>query len=171
MPGIGNLWRVLFVRNRHNWGLLSRFAIVGASGVVVNLATMIGLTLLGPDPESAVMRLFGSQFHVRWYHVFSVAAFVVANSWNFQLNRMWAFKSAGKTSWWQEYRAFITVGAFAQFAGLGLLTLLMHPGSPLALSPEFFDDSTPLLTRVYWAQLIMIAAITPVSFLLNKLWT
>ena len=47
----------------------------------------------------------------------------------------------------------------------------MHPLSPLGLSPEFFDDSTGFRTRLYWAQLITIAVVTPVSFVLNKIWT
>ena len=55
--------------------------------------------------------------------------------------------------------------------GLVLLTLLMHEGSPLHLPRGVFDDSTGLRTRLYWAQLIVIAVVTPVSFVLNKLWT
>jgi hypothetical protein len=47
----------------------------------------------------------------------------------------------------------------------------MHPGSPLSLPPSIFDDSTGLRTRLYWAQLITVVIITPVSFVLNKLWT
>ena len=47
----------------------------------------------------------------------------------------------------------------------------MHPLSPLALSPAFFDDSTGFRTRLYWAQLITIAVVTPISFVLNKIWT
>jgi putative flippase GtrA len=39
------------------------------------------------------------------------------------------------------------------------------------LSPTFFDDSTGFRTRFYWAQLITIAIVTPLSFLLNKVWT
>jgi len=34
-----------------------------------------------------------------------------------------------------------------------------------------FDNSTGFRTRLYWAQLIVIAVTTPVSFVLNKLWT
>ena len=45
----------------------------------------------------------------------------------------------------------------------------MHPGSPFALSTAFFDDSTGFRTRLYWAQLIAIAIVTPLSFVLNKL--
>ena len=41
----------------------------------------------------------------------------------------------------------------------------------LALPPEIFDDSTGFRTRLYWAQLITIAVVTPISFVLNKIWT
>lgn len=162
---------LVFVRHRHNWLLLLRFGVVGASGVVVNMAAIVLLTLLGPDPEHAALPLVGTQFNVRWYHVFSVIAFLVANVWNFQLNRSWTFGSAGRTSWWREYGPFLAVGALGQAIGLGLLTLLMHTDSPIHLSAAFFDDSTLLRTRVYWAQLIMIAVVTPITFTLNKVWT
>ena len=157
------------MRSGKDWAELFRFAAVGLSGVAVNMVTMIVLTLLGPDPEGAVLAIPASEFHVRWYHVFSFGAFLVANLWNFQLNRSWTFRSAG--GWWREYRAFLTVGVLAQVLGLGLLTLLMHAHSPIALPRTIFDDSSFLLTRVYWAQLIMIGVVTPVSFLLNKFWT
>ncbi|HEX3207166.1 MAG TPA: hypothetical protein VHQ68_13085, partial [Propionibacteriaceae bacterium] len=38
-------------------------------------------------------------------------------------------------------------------------------------SQTFFDNSTGFRTRFYWAQLITIAIVTPLSFLLNKFWT
>ena len=47
----------------------------------------------------------------------------------------------------------------------------MHPSSLFALSPAIFDNSTGFRTRLYWAQLITIAVVTPLSFVLNKLWT
>jgi putative flippase GtrA len=96
---------------------------------------------------------------------------MIANLWNFQLNRWWTFKSAQHSGWWREYLPFLAVGLLALIANLGILTLLMHPGSPFALSPSFFDDSTGFRTRLYWGQLIAIAIVTPLSFLLNKIWT
>ena len=47
----------------------------------------------------------------------------------------------------------------------------MHPGSPFSLSTSVFDDSSGFRTRLYWAQLIVIGLVTPLSFVLNKLWT
>ena len=51
-----------------------------------------------------------------------------------------------------------------------LLTLLMHLDSPIHVA-HVLDDSTGFRTRLYWAQLIVIVVVTPISFVLNKLWT
>jgi putative flippase GtrA len=161
----------LFVRHRHNWVLLLRFGLVGASGVLVNMLTLIVVKKLGPHFDEAIVGIPATQFNIRWYHVYSTVAFLVANLWNFQLNRRWTFRSAGHARWWTEYWPFLAVGLLGQLIGLGLLTLLMHPDSALALPATVFDDSTGLRTRLYWAQLIVIGVVTPLSFVLNKLWT
>lgn len=161
----------MFWRHRRNLNLLVRFGVVGASGVVVNLLTLIVLRRLGPHFDGAVVGLGTSDLNLRWYHVYSTLAFVVANLSNFQLNRTWTFRSARHSRWWAEYWPFLVVGLGAQTVGLALLTLLMHPYSPLSLPTDVFDDSTGLRTRLYWSQLIVIALVTPVSFVLNKLWT
>jgi putative flippase GtrA len=139
--------------------------------VFVNLLTVIVANKLGPDENGIFWDLPLTQFNVRWYHVYSTIAFLVANLWNFQLNRTWAFRSAKHAGWLREYFPFLAVGLVGQVVGLGILTLLMHPGSFLALSPTVFDDSTGFRTRLYWAQLITIIVITPLSFVSNKLWT
>ena len=161
----------LFVRHGHNWILLLRFGLVGGSGVLVNLLTVVGCNKLGPDENGVFLGLPLSSFNVRWYHVFSTVAFVVANLWNFQLNRFYTFRSAKHAGWFSEYFPFLAVGVLGQVVGLVILTLLMHPGSLLSLPPTVFDDSTGFRTRLYWAQLITIAVVTPLSFVLNKLWT
>lgn len=158
-------------RGRRNLGLFFRFGVVGASGVVVNLATLVLVKRLGSHPEQAVLGLPLTDFNVRWYHVFSTVAFLVANLWNFQLNRSWTFRSARHARWWAEYWPFLVVGGLGQVIGLLLLTLLMHPGSALALPADVLDDSTGLRTRLYWGQLVVILVVTPLSFVLNKLWT
>ena len=33
------------------------------------------------------------------------------------------------------------------------------------------DDSSGLRSRLYWGQLIVIAVVTPLGFVINKLWT
>ncbi len=144
---------------------------VGASGVVVNMLTLILLRKLGPHFDGAVIGLGPSDFNLRWYHVYSSVAFFVANLTNFQLNRSWTFHSSGHARWWKEYWPFLVVGLGGQAVGLAVLTLLMHPHSPVGLPREVFDGSTGLRTRLYWAQLIAIALVTPLSFVLNKLWT
>ena len=165
------LHHFIFVRHRHNWVLLGRFALVGASGVLVNMMTLIFVKKLGPEASEAIVGIPFTDFNVRWYHVYSTIAFVVANLWNFQLNRSWTFRSSHHAVWWREYLPFFTVGLLGQLVGLVLLTLLMHEGSPLHLPESVFDNSTGLRTRLYWAQLIVIAVVMPVSFVLNKLWT
>ena len=165
------LHEFLFVRHRHNWVLLLRFGVVGASGVLVNLLTLIVVKKLGPGFNEAIVGLPASDFNVRWYHVYSTVAFVVANLWNFQLNRTWTFRTSAHARWWHEYWPFLAVGLLGQVVGLLLLTMLMHLDSPLHLPTSVFDDSTGFRTRLYWAQLIVIAVVTPISFVLNKIWT
>jgi putative flippase GtrA len=161
----------VLVRHGQNWIQLFRFAVVGGSGVVVNLFVAIMCKKMGPDENSIFFDLPWTDFNVRWYHVYSTIAFLVANLWNFQLNRLWTFRSAKHAGWFREYFPFLTVGILGQIVGLGILTLLMHPNSVFSLSTTYFDNSTGFRTRFYWAQLITIAIVTPLSFLLNKFWT
>ena len=158
-------------RHRRNVGLLVRFGVVGASGVLVNLLTLVVLRRFGPHFDDAVLALGSSGFNLRWYHVYSTIAFLVANLTNFQLNRTWTFKSNLAAPWWREYWPFLAVGLVGQVIGLALLTLLMHPDSVISLPRDVFDDSSGLRNRLYWSQLIVIAVVTPLSFVLNKLWT
>lgn len=161
----------ILVRHRHNWKLLFRFGLVGGSGVLVNLLVTILLKRSGPPFEDVFIDLPMTSFNVRWYHLYSMVAFLVANLSNFQLNRVYTFRSAAHRRWWREYGPFLAVGLAAQIVGLGILTMLMHPSSFLALPSDVFDNSTGLRTKFYWAQLIVIAITVPVSFVLNKLWT
>jgi putative flippase GtrA len=161
----------LLTRHRRNLTLLARFGAVGATGVVVNMLTLIVLRRLGPHFDDAVVALGSSDYNLRWYHVYSTLAFLVANLANFQLNRTWTFRSTRAASWRSEYWPFLVVGLGGQVVGLALLTLLMHPGSPVSLPSSVFDDSSGLRSRLYWSQLIVIALVTPLSFVLNKLWT
>ncbi|MBC2934113.1 GtrA family protein [Nocardioides sp. zg-1228] len=168
---MGSRAAALLTRHRRNVGLLARFGVVGASGVLVNLLTLVVLRRLGPHFDDAVVAIGSSGFNLRWYHVYSTIAFLVANLSNFQLNRTWTFKSSGAAPWWREYWPFFVVGVGCQVVGLALLTLLMHPHSPIGLSRELLDDSSGLRNRLYWAQLIVITLVTPLSFVVNKLWT
>ncbi len=127
----------LRTRHRRNVVLLVRFGLVGLSGVVVNMVTLILLRKLGPPFESAVVGLLGSEFHLRWYHVYSTAAFFVANLSNFQLNRSYTFRSSRHARWWHEYGPFVAVGLAGpllergQVDGTGTAEgLLRHAANP-----------------------------------------
>ncbi len=171
MSSLRRLGDLVLVRHRRNFVLLARFVVVGLSGVVVNMLVLIVANKLGPAHEQAIVGLPFSDFNVRWYHGYSTLAFLVANLWNFQLNRSWTFQTAGHASWGKEYWPFLAVGILGQAIGLLVLTALMHPDSPVALPASVLDDSTGFRTRLYWAQLIVIGLVTPLSFVLNKVWT
>ncbi|MFW6598369.1 GtrA family protein [Propionibacteriaceae bacterium Y2011] len=161
----------LFVRHRHNWLLLIRFGLVGGSGVLVNMLVAVICNKVGPFHDAVVVPIPGTEFSIRWYHAYFLISFLVANLWNFQLNRMWTFKSSKHAPWLSEYGPFLAVGLVAMAIGQLIITSLMNPTSPVALPTDLLDDSTGLRTRYYWAQLIAVFFTIPVSFLVNKVWT
>ena len=163
-----------------NWGSLGqflRFCIVGATGVIVNLVVAYGAKKIAPliwagaEVENVFLPIPGTPYNIRWFLVFSVVAFVVANLSNYQLNRVWSFRSDQHAGWFAEFFPFFTVGLIAQGLGMILEQALMHPNSPIGLSSGVFDNTTGFRTKWYWAHLIMICVTTPISFLLNKFWT
>lgn len=168
--------------NESSFGRLSRnlrqfiqFGMVGASGTVVNLVVVVlskkvAWWLAGITEHDAFVNILGSAFHVRWYHVFVTLAFLVANTWNYQLNRMWTFKAAVMRSWWRGYIPFLLTGLGALLVNLAMMTLMMNSNSPISLPEHIFDDSTGLRTKFYWASVISILAGMPVNFIINKLW-
>jgi len=157
----------------HHRGLrqLVKFGIVGGTGVVVNLVVIVLCNKLGPSPHAIAVDLPLSRFNIRNYHVYATIAFVVANLWNFQLNRSWTFRTGKHASWISEYWPFLLTGLFALVGNLAVLTALLHPSSPIALPSSYFDDTTGLRNRLYWGQLIAVVVVTPVSFVVNKYWT
>ena len=150
---------------------LVKFGLVGGSGVAVNLVVVIICNKLGPSPHEIALDLPWSRFNVRNYHVYATIAFLVANIWNFQLNRSWTFRTAKHVTWLSEYWPFLVTGLFALAGNLVVLTALLHPGSPLELPHGYFDDTTGLRNRLYWSQLLAVVVVTPVTFLVNKYWT
>ncbi|RAV31233.1 hypothetical protein DLJ54_09455 [Corynebacterium heidelbergense] len=153
-----------------------RFGIVGASGVVVNQAAVVAvkkfsLWAFNADVQDPLLNLLGTQFHVRWYHLFSVVAFVVANIWNFILNRYWTFGGLEKKPWWKQLPQFMAVGIFGLLITLVVCTALVNYNSPLSLPHDVFDNSTGLRTRAYWGNLIGVMFAIPANFLFNKFWT
>ena len=100
------------VRRPHNWLQLIRFATVGASGYVVNLA------------------VFAACVHVLAidYRLAFVAAFVVSVTNNFWLNRHWTFDAKHEHPMFQATR-FFAVSIVAQgFAYAILVALVDGPG-------------------------------------------
>lgn len=144
---------------------------VGGSGALVNMLVVIILKKVGPSYRDVFIDLPLTDFNVRWYHVIVTIAFLVANFWNFWINRRWTFRTTKHSSWYSEYPPFLAVGAIGQVLSLGLVTALIHSGSPISLSDRLFDDSSGFRTKLYWAQLISIVVVTPVTFLVNKFWT
>ncbi|WIM69007.1 GtrA family protein [Corynebacterium breve] len=151
------------------------FGLVGGSGTIVNLLVTFlskkGFGRAGFSEHDVFFNLFGTEFNIRWYHVFATLAFLVANTWNYQLNRSWTFRGISKRSWLRGFFPFLATGIVAYLVSLVVLTLLMNPTSPIALPADIFDDSTGFRTKVYWAQAISIIVAMPVNFVINKLWT
>nr|WP_026196059.1 GtrA family protein [Corynebacterium lubricantis] len=152
------------------------FGIVGGSGTLVNLLVTYlskksaewGWSLHEND---IFMNLLGTEFNIRWYHIFATIAFLVANTWNYQLNRSWTFKGITKKSWIRGFFPFLATGLVAFAVSQIILTLLMNPTSPVGLPDDIFDNSTGFRTKFYWAQAISIVVAMPVNFVINKVWT
>lgn len=98
-PRLGTRTRVrLALRHPGNWLQLLRFAAVGASGYIVNLAVF-------------TVAVHGAGFD---YLVSALLAFVVAVANNFFWNRGWTFKAADGHAGFQAARFFVvSLTAFA----------------------------------------------------------
>lgn len=153
---------------------LVKFGLVGAAGIVVNMAVAILLNTLNGGPENAQQILFpipGTTFNVRFTVFVWVAAFLVANLFNFQLNRSWTFRDTGPGGWWSEFWRFLLVGSVAAVLGIVVKIALTNPRLPLYLPDSLFYDEVGLRSREYWAQFLTILVTMPVNFLVNKYWT
>ena len=129
-------------------------------------------TSSGPTRTASSLDLPLTAFNIRWYHVYSTIAFLVANLWNFQLNRWWTFRSAKHAGWFREYCPFLAVGLLGLMVDLAILTLLMHPGSLARPAAERLRQ----LHRLPHPALLGSAdrhraSSRPLSFVLNKIWT
>lgn len=100
-------------KNPDNWVQLLQFAIVGASGYVVNLAVFAALT----------------QFLDLHHIPAAVGAFVVAVSNNFWWNRHWTFDAKHGHAGFQAAR-FFTVSVLALGVNLVALELLIRADFP-----------------------------------------
>ena len=99
------------------WLQLMRFALVGASGYVVNLAVFAALV-----PGAGID-----------YRLGATGAFLVAVANNFVWNRRWTFRARAGRRRHQAAR-FLTVSVVAFLVGLGLLHLLVE-GAGMAELP------------------------------------
>lgn len=164
----------MYHRHRSNGIQFLKFGIVGGSGVLVNLVVYAVLIKLAGGDQAGDRSMFPvplTQFNVRYYHVASTIAFLIANLTNFQLNRTWTFKSGKHAKWWKEYGPFLMVGLLAQLFTLLILTALNHSGSPFYLPDPPFDGSEGLRSRKYWSQAIAVLLTMPINYIINKLWT
>lgn len=151
------------------------FGLVGGSGTVVNLLVSVASKKIagwtaGVSEYDVFLPLVGTDFNIRWFNIFMTIAFLVANTWNYQLNRSWTFRGLPQRTWWRGFFPFLLTGIGAFLVSQVVATLLMNPLSPIALSPTIFDDSSGLRTKFYWATAISIIVAMPVNFLVNKLW-
>jgi putative flippase GtrA len=131
----------LGTRRPANWLQLFEFAVVGGTGYVINLVVFALLTSVGD-----VHHLLAA-----------VAAFIVAVTNNFILNRVWTFRSQGALD---DHAGFQAARFFAvSLAGLAVNLLVL-----LILVDVVGVAELP-------AQAVAVAVATPVNFIGNKLWT
>ena len=152
-----------------------KFGLVGGTGVIVNLlvvivARKVGISL-GTNEHDVFLNLLGTRWNIRYTHVYATLAFLIANVWNFQLNRSWTFRTDNRPNWFGQFIPFLLAGISGLVISLIAITLLTNPQSPVSLPTSIFDDSTGLRNRFYWANLIGVLLGTPANFLINKLWT
>lgn len=151
-----------------------KFALIGGSGVIVNLLVIMIVTMLfnmiGTHENDIFIPLSFSDYNIRYYHIFTTIGFIVSNISNYQLNRIWTFKHLGKRPWGRGFIAFFCTGIIAFLCSQIVLTLLMNPTSPISLSSTFFNDSDFFHKKLYYASFIAICVSMPINFIINKLW-
>ena len=98
----------LGLRHPANWLQLLRFGLVGASGVVVNLATF-----------ACAVHLVGLNFRIA-----AVLSFLLAVTNNFVWNRHWTFRARDGHAGFQAAR-FLTVSVLAFGVNLAVLEVLV----------------------------------------------
>ena len=162
-----------FERGRRHLRQFIKFGIVGGSGVLVNLLVTFVMTKLhgGTVHDNDPLFWLTSKFAFRFTILVWIVAFVVANTYNFQLNRSWTFKREHRRSWWAEFWPFFLVGSIAAAIGGLIKWALTNPTSVFYLPSPTFNDHQGLRARAYWSQLIAIVLTLPINFVVNKLWT
>jgi len=148
-----------------------KFGLVGASGVVVNMLIAFIMNKLNGGAANARNPVFslGGDFAFRYSYLVYVVAFLIANTTNYQLNRVWTFKGT-RRGWWRGWVMFFASGIVGALVGFVVKVALTHPGSPVYLPDPPFG-SGGLMAREYWGQLVGVLIGTPVNFLFNRLVT
>ena len=122
-----------------------KFCFVGGSGVVVNLI-VFNLTLIAWHAASGSTPTTAN-------YLGNLLGFVVSVLTNYYLNRRWTFRSSGAVK--SELPKFFAVSVVAYLINLGIFTVclsVLHLGA----NPS---------------QVIAIACVMPINFVLNKLWS
>lgn len=163
-------------RLRRNLVEFLKFGLVGGSGVAVNFVVFVAVKKLAAliwqtaqIEQAPLWTLPGTEMSLRWFSLYSIIAFFVANLWNYILNRNWTFRSDRHAGWWREYWPFLTVGLVSQLLGMLIEIWLNH--AYYGLSDEVFDNSVWFLNKANAAHLLMILATVPIQYLVNKFWT
>lgn len=161
-------------RYGHSIRQFLKFGIVGGSGVLVNMAVNIAMNKLNGGSVNAQNILWsipGTRWNIRFTLLAWFVPFLVANVWNFQLNRWWTFKSHKAAGWWREFWPFFVVGSIAMIVGAILKILMTNPTTVFYLPDPWFHEEKGIRSREYWSQLIAIFLTLPINFVVNKLWT
>lgn len=154
-------------------GEFIRFGMVGGSGVLVNLVVAYLMTQLngGVSNDNRILFELPGPWAFRWTALVWIVGFLVANTWNFQLNRGWTFRRAKMRGWWTEFWPFFAIGLVAAGVGLLLKIGFTNHTSPIYLPGPLFNDHEGLRARAYWGQMFAILLTMPVNYLVNKFWT
>jgi putative flippase GtrA len=163
-----------YQRYQHVLRQFIKFALVGGAGVVVNMLVAIAMNKAHGGTANAQQVLFaipGTLFNFRFTSLVWIVGFLVANLFNFQINRSWTFRGHPKAPWLHEFWPFFAVGSAAALAGLFIKIAFTNPTSPIYLPEPWFHENAGLQSREYWSQLLTIVITTPINFVVNKVWT
>ncbi|HQG03353.1 MAG TPA: GtrA family protein [Thermoleophilia bacterium] len=127
----------------------TKFAIVGGSGVIVNLAVFNATLIVWHLATGRPLSNLGLTAD----YTANGLGFVVSVVSNYYFNRRWTFRSTGRVA--TEFAKFLTVSVVAYGVNLGIFTI----------AHTVFD------LRGNLSQLIAIACVMPVNFIANKLWS
>jgi putative flippase GtrA len=144
-----------------------KFCFVGASGVVVNLIVFTSVLLLwmaftghidslsdlGRSVVDLAVKKDTRAVPTEAAFVANTAGFVVSVFTNYYLNRRWTFRSTGDVK--RELPKFFAVSVTAYVGQLAVFWAL-HGAAHVAPIPS---------------QLVAIACVMPINFILNKLWS